>query len=133
MAKVPKQYGAGLALAPRAPTKQPDAPEADAVSVAPAPPLPSPPSPEPASVAEYGEDGEDEARPVRRRPMESKADPTMLYLHPEGKGNLKRFALGRGMKVRVHDLLMEAVEEWAERRGVKGPFRVPSLKPRRKE
>ena len=65
--------------------------------------------------------------------MESKADPTILYLHPDGKMSLKRYALGRGMKVRVHDLLMEAVEEWAERRGVQVPFRVPSLKPRRHE
>ena len=65
---------------------------------------------------------------ARRRPMESKADPTILYLHPDGKYELKRYALATGPKVKVHDLLLEAVEEWAERRGISAPFRVPSQK-----
>jgi hypothetical protein len=47
--------------------------------------------------------------------MESKADPTILYLHPDGKYELKRYALARGPKVKVHDLLLEAVEDWAQR------------------
>ena len=68
---------------------------------------------------------------ARRRPMESKADPTILYLHPDGKYELKRYALARGPKVKVHDLLLEAVEEWAERHGISAPFRVPSERPRR--
>jgi hypothetical protein len=62
----------------------------------------------------------------RRRPMETKSDPTIVYLHPDGKYEIKRYALARGPKVKVHDLLMEAIEEWAERRGISGPFRVPS-------
>jgi hypothetical protein len=68
---------------------------------------------------------------ARRRPMESKSDPTVLYLHPDGKYELKRFALARGPKVKVHDLLMEAIEEWAQRHGLAGPFRVPSERPRK--
>jgi hypothetical protein len=68
---------------------------------------------------------------TRRRPMESKSDPTVLYLHPDGKYELKRFALARGPKVKVHDLLMEAIEEWAQRHGLTGPFRVPSERPRK--
>ena len=68
---------------------------------------------------------------TRRRPMESKADPTILYLHPDGKYELKRFALALGPKVKVHDLLIEAVEEWAARKGITAPFRVPSEKRRR--
>jgi len=68
---------------------------------------------------------------VRRRPMESRSDPTVLYLHPDGKYELKRFALAQGPKVKVHDLLMEAVEEWATRRGLQGPFRVPSERQRK--
>src|SRR4051794_22523256 len=68
---------------------------------------------------------------VRRRPMESRSDPTVLYLHPEGKYELKRYALARGPKVKVHDLIMEALEEWAERHGISAPFRVPSERPRR--
>ena len=67
----------------------------------------------------------------RRRPMESRSDPTIVYLHPDGKYELKRYALARGPKVKVHDLLMEAVEEWAERHGIRAPFRVPSERPRR--
>jgi hypothetical protein len=67
----------------------------------------------------------------RRRPMESRSDPTVLYLHPDGKYELKRYALARGPKVKVHDLIMEAVEEWGERHGITAPFRVPSERPRR--
>jgi hypothetical protein len=72
-----------------------------------------------------------EGPPGRRRPMESRSDPTVLYLHPEGKYELKRYALARGPKVKVHDLIMEAVEEWAGRHGIAAPFRVPSERPRR--
>jgi len=69
----------------------------------------------------------------RRRPMEAKADPTLVYLHPDGKYEIKRYALARGLKVKVHDLLIEAIEEWAERHGITGPFRVPSERPRKAE
>jgi len=68
---------------------------------------------------------------ARRRPMEAKSDPTIVYLHPDGKYELKRYALARGAKVKVHDLLIEAIEEWAERHGIAAPFRVPSERPRR--
>jgi hypothetical protein len=68
---------------------------------------------------------------LRRRPMESKSDPTVLYLHPDGKYEIKRYALAQGPKVKVQDLLMEAVEEWASRRGLRGPFRVPPERPRK--
>ncbi len=68
---------------------------------------------------------------ARRRPMESRSDPTVLYLHPDGKYELKRYALARGAKVKVHDLIIEAIEEWGERHGISAPFRVPSQKPRR--
>ena len=52
-------------------------------------------------------------------------------LHPEGKYELKRFALALGPKVKVHDLLMEAIEEWAQRKGIAAPMRVASERPRR--
>jgi hypothetical protein len=68
---------------------------------------------------------------ARRRPMETKSDPTIVYLHPDGKYELKRYALARGPKVKVHDLLIEAIQEWAERKGLAGPFRVPSERPRK--
>lgn len=59
-----------------------------------------------------------------RRPMEDKADPSVLYLHPEGKKALRLYAVEKGVK--VHDLLLEAVEQWAAERGLRGPWRVPS-------
>jgi hypothetical protein len=103
MAKPPASYGAQVRL--RDPDPVVSAPE---------------PAPEPSI----------ETMP-RRRPMEAKSDPTIVYLHPDGKYELKRYALARGPKVKVHDLLIEAIEEWAERHGLSVPFRVPSERPRK--
>jgi hypothetical protein len=107
MAKPPVAYGRQVKLAPPPVGTSSVEPTSVGGSI-----------PEPVSVA-------------RRRPMESKADPTILYLHPDGKYELKRYALARGPKVKVHDLLLEAVEEWAQRHGIAAPFRVPSLRSRR--
>ena len=86
----------------------------------------------PETLAPEPEAAPQQAEPEgRRRPMETKSDPTIVYLHPDGKYELKRYALARGAKVKVHDLLIEAIEEWAERHGITGPFRVPSERPRR--
>jgi hypothetical protein len=117
MAKPPVSYGGAVKLAP-----PPSAEPAPAPAPAPAAPAAAP--------APQGAGGEG-AYPARRRPMESKSDPTILYLHPEGKYELKRFALALGPKVKVHDLLMEAIEEWAQRKGITAPMRVPSERPRR--
>src|ERR671921_26827 len=112
MAKPPVSYNNAVKLAP---------------SPAEPPPVEStPPSPATAPVSEASV-----GQGTRRRPMESKADPTILYLHPDGKYELKRYALARGPKVKVHDLLLEALEEWAERHGITAPMRVPSERPRR--
>src|SRR6476469_5001108 len=62
-----------------------------------------------------------------RRPLEDAADPSVIYLHPVGKKSLRLYAVERGVK--VHDLLLEAVEEWAAARGMAGPWRVPSAGP----
>jgi hypothetical protein len=113
MAKPPVSYGNAVKL-----TRPADAPLPEATAPAPAdPPRAAPPV--------------TEGQGARRRPMESKADPTILYLHPDGKYELKRYALARGPKVKVHDLLLEALEEWAERHGITAPMRVPSERPRR--
>jgi hypothetical protein len=109
MAKPPLAYGSQVRL--KSPTPAPAAPDAATPDA-------------PAGRAET-------APPARRRPMESRSDPTVLYLHPDGKYELKRYALARGPKVKVHDLLLEAIEEWAERHGIAAPFRVPSDKPRK--
>src|SRR4051812_12439080 len=110
MTKPPVSYGNTVKLAP----PPAEAPVAEAERLTPAAPTPR-----------------EAEQATRRRPMESKADPTILYLHPDGKYELKRYALARGPKVKVHDLLLEALEEWAERHGITAPMRVPSERPRR--
>jgi hypothetical protein len=66
-----------------------------------------------------------------RRPILDKSAPTLIYVHPAGKHQLRSYAVAQGLKVKVHDLLLEALEEWGERRGLAGPWRVPPSKPRR--
>jgi hypothetical protein len=90
--------------------------------------LKSPEAIQPAPIAAPVDQGSSVGR---RRPMETKSDPTLIYLHPDGKYELKRYALARGPKVKVHDLLMEAIEQYAERHGITGPFRVPSERSRK--
>jgi hypothetical protein len=117
MAKPPVTYGSTVKLTP---------------SAVPKPPKVDPDQAPPAEAAVRVEAAPaSQATPTRRRPMESRSDPTVLYLHPDGKYELKRYALALGPKVKVHDLIMEAVEEWAARHGITAPFRVPSDKPRR--
>lgn len=111
MAKPPISYGNTVKLAP------------SAAETADVQPLSTTPTAVPPSQSA--------GQGTRRRPMENKADPTILYLHPDGKYELKRYALARGPKVKVHDLLLEALEEWAERHGIAAPMRVPSGRPRR--
>ena len=118
MAKPPVSYGRSVKLTQPAPVE------------APAPAMPPAAAPAPAFAPAPSGGGEG-AYPARRRPMESRSDPTILYLHPEGKYELKRFALALGPKVKVHDLLMEAIEEWAQRKGIAAPMRVASERPRR--
>ena len=62
------------------------------------------------------------------RPKAEKPAATVVYLDPRGKHQLRQHAVDRGLTVRVHDLLLEAIEEWAERKGLPGPFRSPSSK-----
>ena len=118
MAKPPVSYGNALKLTPLHAAPFTETPERPVQKIEPSS-LSS--QPEASKIAPAG----------RRRPMESRSDPTVLYLHPDGKYELKRYALARGPKVKVHDLIMEAVEEWAQRHGIAAPFRVPSERPRR--
>ena len=116
MAKPPVSYGSAVKLTPSA------VPELPIVEPA-VPPSAEPVSADPTFTSR--------ATLTRRRPMESRSDPTVLYLHPDGKYELKRYALALGPKVKVHDLIMEALEEWAARHGITAPFRVPSERQRR--
>lgn len=118
MAKPPVSYGAGVKLTSRTVGTARDVPETPTQGQE----LPGVTQRPPAAS---------EIPAGRRRPMESRSDPTVLYLHPDGKYELKRYALALGPKVKVHDLIMEALEEWAQRHGIAAPFRVPSERPRR--
>lgn len=66
-----------------------------------------------------------------RRPILDKSAPTLVYIHPAAKHQLRQYAVSQGLKTKVHDLMIEALEEWGERRGLAGPWRVPPSKPRR--
>ncbi len=109
----PVSYGDDLALPGATPEKPP-----------PSPALVPAPEPSPAAAAPA------ETRSTRR-PILDKSDPTIVYLDPRGKHQLRHYAVSQGLRVRVHDLLLEAIEEWAEKRGLQGPFRSPNSKPRR--
>ena len=105
---------------------------AASLMVEPTPPAARPPAPVPApqaaevTVAEDGAAGQGRGR----RPLEDKADPSVVYLHPAGKKQLRLYAVERGVK--VHDLLLEAIEGWAAAKGLAGPWRVPSAGPPRR-
>ena len=56
---------------------------------------------------------------------------TMLYLHVDGVRALDEYALANSTlhrKVKRHDLILEAIEEWAGKRGIKAQFRAKERK-----
>jgi hypothetical protein len=52
----------------------------------------------------------------------------MLYLHPDAAKALKRYAVDQNTK--VHDLLLEAVEDWFRRHGLREPVRADTRRTR---
>lgn len=97
----------------------------------PAPPKPAaPPLVQPQAALTEAEQVIGVGQGRGRRPLEEAADPSVLYLHPAGKKQLRLYAVERGVK--VHDLLLEAVELWAASKGLAGPWRVPSAGPPRR-
>jgi hypothetical protein len=84
---------------------------------------PAPPQDDLDHMADQGRGG--------RRPILDKSAPTLVYIHPAAKHQLRQYAVSQGLKTKVHDLMIEALEEWGERRGLAGPWRVPPSKPRR--
>jgi hypothetical protein len=113
-------------------SKRPGAPVSYAASLMVEPPrVASPPSAAPSLTPAHRAVGEPEMVQVRgRRPLEDAADPSVVYLHPAGKKALRLYAVERGVK--VHDLLLEAIESWASQKGLAGPWRVPSSGPPRR-
>jgi hypothetical protein len=56
---------------------------------------------------------------------------TMLYLHVEGVRALDEYALAKSTlhhKIKRHDVILEAIEEWAAKRGIKALFRAKERK-----
>lgn len=60
-------------------------------------------------------------RPARTTMREESA-PVTLYLHPDARKALKRYAFEQDVK--VHDLLLEAVEDWFRSHGLRERVRV---------
>lgn len=59
------------------------------------------------------------------------AHQTMMYLHRDGVRALDEYALAKStlhQKVKRHDLIVEAIEEWASKRGIKAQFRAKERK-----
>jgi hypothetical protein len=94
---------------------------------------------------------EEPARPAQSPPLRSTASPavapqvqtaesellrdishqTMLYLHVDGVRAIDEYALANSTlhrKVKRHDVILEAIEEWAAKRGIKAQFRAKERK-----
>jgi hypothetical protein len=61
-------------------------------------------------------------RPASDRTLKESAVQVVLYLNPRGHKALKRFALDENTK--VHSLMMDALEDWSRRHGLREPMRV---------
>ena len=50
----------------------------------------------------------------------------LLYLHPAASKQLQRYAVEQSgdTEVKVHDLLIEAVQDWFDKHGLGGPIRA---------
>ena len=57
-----------------------------------------------------------------RTTMRDESAPVTLYLHPAARKALKRYAFEQDVK--VHDLLLEAVEDWFRKHGLREQVRV---------
>jgi hypothetical protein len=53
--------------------------------------------------------------------IKKRSKSAMLYLHPAGHKALKLYGVEAGRP--MHDLLMEAVEDWCKRHGIHAPIR----------
>ncbi|HUB50107.1 MAG TPA: hypothetical protein VMB73_34480 [Acetobacteraceae bacterium] len=98
MARKPPPSYANMTLAPAAaPTEVPPSAEAHPA----------------AALLRRGEGG---------RTLKEASAHLMLYVHPDAAKALKRYAVDQNAK--VHDLLLEAVEDWFRRHGLREPVRA---------
>lgn len=72
------------------------------------------------------------AMPRRRgeggRTLKEASAHLMLYLHPDAAKALKRYAVDQNTK--VHDLLLEAIEDWFRRHGLREPVKADTARTR---
>lgn len=71
---------------------------------------------------------DDDTRPAKALRLPQRSRATTIYLHPKGKQALKIYAATQGDSTKVHDLLIQALEEWARARGINEPFRVEPIR-----
>ncbi|MFL5283102.1 MAG: hypothetical protein ACJ8AW_19440 [Rhodopila sp.] len=91
---------------------------------------------EPEPEAELGPPARQLAPPPRNSEahlVKARSQQVMLYMSPEAHKALARFALEKSTfrnKVKPHDLLIEAVQEWFDRNGLREQVRVQPEKGR---
>jgi hypothetical protein len=86
--------------------------------------LPRKPSPAPLELAPTTDGADSEL-------LRDVAHQTMMYLHVDGVRALDEYALAKSTlhhKIKRHDLIVEAIEEWAEKRGIRARFRAKERK-----
>ncbi len=60
------------------------------------------------------------------RTLKEVSAPHIIYLHPGAAKTLKRYAVDQNVK--VHDLMIEALEDWFKGHGLKGPIRADTTR-----
>ena len=72
--------------------------------------------------------GRAEPEPAQAGRLRERAQAYMVYVNPEAAKTIAEFALARSSfrhKVKAHDVWLQAMEEFFERNGLRGPVRVP--------
>jgi hypothetical protein len=85
------------------------------------------PQPDPPVVAQR-EPPRSEPEPPLAARLRERAQAYMVYVNPEAAKTIAEFALARSSfrnKVKAHDVWLQAMEEFFERNGLRGPVRVP--------
>lgn len=82
------------------------------------PPAPRPAEPQPGDIRRPG-------RPKKVRTMRDLAQPFPVYLNPKFHKALRQAALDQDRK--AHDLVIEALEQWARQRGITIPVTIRAV------
>jgi hypothetical protein len=80
---------------------------------------------EPAQVSIPESGAGEGAQPAQSHLLTHRTAHVMLYMHPEAQKTLARYAVEKSsfrQKVKVHDFLMEAVEDFFEKNGLPARF-----------